>query len=184
MDRPPILLAPTKIEAGGPEFDLIARWPYADSFVSRLLQTDIPRRARREQLEIWLFRDPHGQEVGFGTIDLADDHAGYSGGLAHPYIPPLAVNPTIPSRGYGSSIWQHLIGQAAVIRHRHACPADLFLDVYVTSIKAIALDEKFSFVRVNSDPIPDSSEGNLPYNIMARRVVAISGTIPLFVEGR
>ena len=174
MDRPPIPLRPVQIGLASPEFDTIAHWPFADQFVPRLLRTDIPDRAKLGWLQVWIYLDPDGQGVGFGTVDLADDHSSHTGGLFHPYIPLLAVNPTIPSRGYGTSILQHLIGQGAVIAHQNPCQPDLYLDVYTTSLKAIALYEKLGFIQVNVAPIPDPLEGGLTYNIMARRAKMIA----------
>ena len=42
---PPILLTPVLIGLKSPEFDAIAGWPFADPFVRRLLQEDIPQPA-------------------------------------------------------------------------------------------------------------------------------------------
>ena len=110
----PIPLSPSLIEVGGAEFQAISGWPFADPFVARLLREDIPRRSVFSFCQIWAYRDPYNQLVGFGTLDFCRDYEAFTSGHIHAYIPLLAINPTIPSRGFGTSIVRHLIAEAAV----------------------------------------------------------------------
>src|SRR5271170_1987344 len=107
-----------------------------------------PARAVR-QLQ---YRDPEGSLVGFGTLDMSGECCEYTGGKLHPYIPLLAINPTIKSRGYGTSIVRHLIDEAALLVLRGVCHDVLFLDVYTTSEKAIRVYTECGFTTVTSEP--------------------------------
>lgn len=91
-------------------------------------------------------------------------------GRFHPYIPLLAVNPTIKSLGYGTSIVRHLIDEAALLASQGVCHDVLFLDVYTTSGKAIQVYTACGFVCVTPEPIPDPQEGGKTYIVMAKRV--------------
>ena len=167
-DSTPIPLLATPIDLDGPEFAIILNWPFADSFVGRLLRDDIPRRVRFSDARVWVYRDPEERLVGFGTLDICEDYRSQTGGVTHPYIPLLAVNPTIRSLGYGTSIMRHLIGEAALLASLGHCHDVLFLDVYETSTKAIDLYRKCDFLELTETPIPDPLEGNKGYLIMAR----------------
>jgi GNAT superfamily N-acetyltransferase len=172
-DRPPIPLTPTAISPDSEEFLAISGWPFADPFVSRLLRDDIPLRVRLGNGQVWIYRDPDGRLVGFGTLDVCDDYRAYTDGQFHPYIPLLAVNPTIPSRGYGTSIVRHLIGEAALLARQTAgCAGVLFLDVYTTSLKAIKVYTECGFVSITEQPLPDPQEDDKPYIVMAKWVSA------------
>jgi ribosomal protein S18 acetylase RimI-like enzyme len=83
----------------------------------------------------------------------------------------LAVNPTISSKGYGTSILQHLIHEAKTIAKQTDDIHDaLFLDVYITSQRAIALYERCGFVSVVPHRTLIDSENNLEYLVMMNRV--------------
>ena len=167
----PITLTPTQIQLNSPEFQAISRWPYADSFVARLLQSDIPQRVRFGNCRVWIYRDPEGSLVGFGTLDVCHDYKSFTNNQAHPYIPLLAINPTIKSKGYGTSIVQHLIDEAALLACTpETCHDVLFLDVYTSSEKAINVYSKCGFVSLNDDPIPDDHADDKLYIVMAKRV--------------
>src|SRR5438105_3664538 len=112
---PPIPLTAVLIQLDSPEFEAISGWPFADRFVRRLLQDDIPQRVQFNNCTIWTYRDPDGRLVGFGTLDVCGDCREFTGGKPHLYIPLLAVNPTIKSLGYGTSIVHHLIDEAALL---------------------------------------------------------------------
>jgi GNAT superfamily N-acetyltransferase len=172
---PPIPLTAVLIGLDSDEFQAISSWPFADPFVNRLLQEDIPQRVQFGICRIWTYRDPDGSLVGFGTLDLCDECGDYTGGKLHPYIPLLAINPTIKSRGYGTSIVGHLIDEAALLAMRGICHDVLFLDVYTTSERAIRLYTENGFVTVSPEPIPDPQEGGKTYIVMARRI-SISST--------
>src|SRR5262249_8241133 len=117
------------------------------------------------------YRDPEGRLVGFATLDVCDDYRTYTGGHVHPYIPLLAVNPTIKSLGYGTTIVRHLIDEAALLACRPAgCHDVLFLDVYTTSVKAVEVYIACGFEQVRPEPIQDPQEGGKPYIVMTRRV--------------
>jgi GNAT superfamily N-acetyltransferase len=175
MSEPmPVPLAAILIELESPEFEEICAWPFADRFVGRLLRNDIPQRVQFNSCRIWAYRDPDGLFVGFGTLDVCSDYAQYTAGRPHPYVPLLAVNPTIKSRGFGTSIVWHLIGEAASLsRSPGACHDVLFLDVYTTSVKAIELYKKCGFVSLTDEPVADPlAEGGETYIVMALRVSA------------
>jgi GNAT superfamily N-acetyltransferase len=170
-DRTSIPLTPALAELDAAVFKEICEWPFADPFVGRLLRDDIPQRVQFSEGRIWVYRDPDSRLVGFGTIDVCGDYRDYTAGQPHPYIPLLAVNPTIKSLGYGTSIVRHLIGEAAFLARRPGgCHDVLFLDVYTANVKAIQLYEKCGFENVTVEPIPDPLEDGSPYIIMAKRV--------------
>jgi GNAT superfamily N-acetyltransferase len=155
---PPIPLTAVLIELDSPEFAAISDWPFADAFVGRLLQNDIPQRVVFGNCGIWTYRDPDARLVGFGTLDICGDCREYTHGKLHPYIPLLAVNPTIRSLGYGTSIVRHLIDQAALLALRGLCHDVLFLDVYTTNNKAIRVYTECGFVIITPEPMPDPEE--------------------------
>jgi ribosomal protein S18 acetylase RimI-like enzyme len=170
-DRAPIPLMPVPIELDSSEFEAISGWPYADPFVSRLLRNDIPQRVQFGNCRIWIYRDPDGRFVGFGTLDVCDDYGEYTAGRIHPYIPLLAVNPTIKSMGYGTTIVRHLTDEAALLASRPGgCHDVLYLDVYTTSEKAIGVYAAAGFEQITPEPIPDAQEGGKLYIVMAKRV--------------
>ena len=168
----PALLRPFSIELNSPEFKEICGWPFTDSYAVRLLQDDIPQRAQFGNGRFWIYRDAANQIAGFGTIDVCDEYSGFYGeDTPHPYIPLLAKNPTIEAGGYGTSIVRHLIAEAAILaRPPDGCHDVLFLDVYATNTRAIALYERSGFTSVSDGAIPDPHEGNTPYIIMAQRL--------------
>ena len=170
-DLTPILLTPTPIGLDAPEFQLISDWPFPDSYVSRMLRDDIPERVRRGTGRIWIYRDPDGQLVGLGTLDVPPSLRRLHGGKGSPYIPLLAVNPTIASRGYGTSIVRHLTRVAHVLAGGPGGIDDvLFLDVYVDNERALRLYERCGFQVIETEPIPDPEEGGRRFLIMALRV--------------
>jgi ribosomal protein S18 acetylase RimI-like enzyme len=179
-DLTPILLTPVPIGLESDEFRTIRGWPFADSYVSRLLQKDIPQRVQRGTCRIWGYLGPDDGLVGFGTIDVRDHYSAYSEGRIHPYIPLLAVNPAMQGHGYGKWIVRHLIDQAAILASGPGGYHDvLFLDVYADNEKAIRLYSKCGFVIVEDKPIPDPEESGRPYIIMAMRVsTAAKGSSP------
>lgn len=167
---PPIPLTAVLIRLDGNEFQAISGWPYADPFVRSLLQEDIPQRVQFGNCSVWTYRDPDGSLVGFGTLDVCSECSEFTGGKFHPYIPLLAINPTIKSRGYGTSIVHHLIGEAALLALRGLCHDVLFLDVYTTSEKAIRVYTRCGFATVSPEPIPHPKEGGKTYIVMAKRI--------------
>jgi GNAT superfamily N-acetyltransferase len=170
-ERPPIPLTPQLVAPGDDLFKAIAGWPFTDPFVSRLLRSDVPQRAVFGNCRVWAYREPGGTLVGFGTLDVCDDYGSFTSGRAHPYIPLLAVNPTIKSRGYGTGILWHLIDEAALLACRpSACCDLLFLDVYTTSEKAIQLYTDAGFGNLTPEPVADPLESGKTYLVMAKRV--------------
>ncbi|SRR5579883_98786 len=167
---PPIPLTAVLIGLESSEFQAISGWPFADPFVKRLLQGDIPQRVQFGNCSIWTYRDPDGSLVGFGTLDICGECGEYTGGKLHPYLPLLAINPTIKSRGYGTSIVCHLIDEAALLALHGQCHDVLFLDVYTTSQKAIRVYTECGFTIVSPEPIPDPQEDGKPYFVMAKRI--------------
>lgn len=167
----PVPLTPELITLGNPQFRAIASWPFADAYVAQLLQHDIPQRMNFGNCRLWLYRDPTRALVGFGTLDICRDYEQYTNGKLHPYIPLLAVNPTIPSLGYGTSIVEHLVAESALrIVTWLGCSDVLFLDVYTTNARAIRLYEKCEFREISAAPIADPANDGATYSVMARRV--------------
>jgi len=167
---PPIPLTAARIEPDSPEFQAICGWPFADAYVGRLLQGDIPQRVAFGNCSVWAYREPGGSLVGFGTLDIAEDCQTYTQGRLHPYIPLLAVNPRIKSLGYGTGIVQHLIDEATLLATAGLCHDVLFLDVYPSNQKAIDLYARLGFEQISPDPIVDPVHQGQKYIIMARRV--------------
>ncbi len=169
--RSPIPLSAVAIRLDSPEFGIVSSWPYADPFVARMLQTDIPKRLQFGDCQVWVYRDPEGQLVGFGVLDVDEYYKVYTSAKPHPYIVLLAVNPTIRSLGYGTTIVRHLIGEAAVLASDSSrCCGRLFLDVYVDNVKGINLYAACGFAVVEVEPIPDPLEGGKLYSVMSRLV--------------
>jgi GNAT superfamily N-acetyltransferase len=170
-DRTPISLTPILITLDSLEYTEISGWPFPDSFVTRMLRSDIPQRVQFGNCRVWVYRDPECRSVGFGTLDICDDYGKYTAGQRHPYIPLLAVNPTIKSLGYGTGIVQHLIDEAALLACNPGwCHDVLYLDVSPTNEKAIRVYTEKGFTPVTKEPIQDSTEGGKPYIVMAKRV--------------
>jgi ribosomal protein S18 acetylase RimI-like enzyme len=94
----------------------------------------------------------------------------YAEGNLHPYIPLLAVNPTIKSKGYGTSIVRDLIDGSAILASLNLCHDVLFLDVYTTNQKAIDVYTECGFRTISPAPIPDPQEEGKTYVVMAKRV--------------
>lgn len=160
-----------------PEYQTLLAWPFpAQPFfegqVLRLLQNDIPYRVMYSFGLVWVYKDPSGNMVGFGTLDVCKEYERFTGGKYHSYIPLLAVNPAFQKRGHGRCIVEHLIAEAVLISQSSNDISDvLFLDVYTANKGAIALYDKLGFVTLNPDtPIPDPQENNEAYIIMARSV--------------
>jgi ribosomal protein S18 acetylase RimI-like enzyme len=173
----PIPLTPTRITPDKPEFQALLAWPFAEQpfyegQVKRLLQNDIPYRVRYSNGLVWVYREPGGDMVGFGTLDVCKEYEDFTEGKYHSYIPLLAVNPAFQKRGHGRSIMKHLTAEAVVIAQSLANVSNLlFLDVYTANKGAISLYDKCGFSVLNSDtPIPDPQENNEPYVIMAKNV--------------
>ena len=169
----PIPLTPVLIGLESREFEAVSGWPFADPFVSRLLRNDIPQRIQFGKCRIWIYRDPRERLVGFGTLDVCGECGEYTGEQEHPYIPLLAVNPTIVSQGYGTSIVRHLIDEAALLALQGLCHDVLFLDVYTSSVKAISVYTACGFADITPQPIPDAKEGWKTYIVVAKRVSTI-----------
>ena len=170
-DRTPIPLEPVLIEYGSSEFEMISTWNFIDPFVTRLLATELPQRMMFGLCKVYIYSDPSGQPVGFGSMDLCRDYAEYTAGQLHPYLPLLALKPNIKSLGYGTTILRHLTDLAtSEIVNNKLNHGLLFLDVYTTNHKAVALYRTEGFSEVSSGPIVDELEGGNTYIIMAKRV--------------
>lgn len=68
----PIPLTPVLVSVDSQEFQAITGWPFPDPFVLRLLRDDIPQRVQFGNCRIWIYRDPTGEFVGFGTLEFAE----------------------------------------------------------------------------------------------------------------
>ncbi len=167
----PVVLSPFSIALNSSEFNALAGWPFADPYVARLLQSDIPRRVKFGNCQIWGYREPKGILVGFGTIDVSDDWREFTAGKLHTYIPLLAVNPTVKSLGYGTGIVKHLIAEAVLRTMSQDCYPVLFLDVYSTNTKAIDLYTKCGFQEIATpEPFTDPLEDGKEYIVMSYSV--------------
>ena len=81
------------------------------------------------------------------------------------------MNPTIKSLGYGTTFVRHLIDEAALLAFRaDGCHDVLYLDVCLTSEKAIHFYTVAGFVPITPEPIADTQEDGKPYIVMAKRV--------------
>lgn len=181
MGTQPIPLKAIRTAPGEAEYQAILAWPFAaqpffEGQVLRLLQNDIPHRVLYGFGQVWIYRDPDGNAVGFGTLDVGREYQQFTGGKYHAYIPLLAVNPAFQKRGHGRTIVEHLRAEAGLIVQSPAGISDLlFLDVYTANQGAIALYGKCGFVILNPDTaIPDPQENNETYLIMARSAILAS----------
>ena len=165
---PPVPLDAVSVGLGGPIYAAISAWPYADAFVGRLLGDDLPRRVRLGSCRVWAYREPSGQLAGFGSLDTCADYGWITGGTPHLYISLLAVNPTIKSMGYGTTIVRHLLTEAEKSARDGDVPSPVvYLDVYTASEKTIGLYAKWGFEPVTG-PLADDLAGGLAYVVMAR----------------
>jgi GNAT superfamily N-acetyltransferase len=165
-DRPVPSLTAIPIKHDSSEFAEVRDWPFADPYIGRMLREDIPRRVTLWDCRIWIYRDPEDQAVGFGTIDVCDDYCDFTNNRLHPYIPLLAVEPSMGGRGYGARIVRHLIDRAGVIAWETGCHNILYLDVYAENDRTIKLYEKSGFMKTGDEPRLDPKEGNKAYIIM------------------
>jgi ribosomal protein S18 acetylase RimI-like enzyme len=168
VQRPTIPLTAVLVDLDSPVFEAVRSWSYADSFVGRILNDDIPQRVQYGNASIWAYADPDKRLVGFGVMDVCDDYSSLTGGTAHPHIPLLAVNQESQGKGHGNSIVKHLIGQAAICARRGWYNV-VFLEVYTTSAAAISLYQKHLFEKVSEEPVYDTAEKQF-YYIMGRQV--------------
>jgi ribosomal protein S18 acetylase RimI-like enzyme len=164
------LTRPNLILPSHSDFREIANWkfPETHAFVTRIFTSDIPQRVQDFRCRIWAFRDTEGRLVGFGTIDLCNEHAAYTNGQRHPYIPLLAVHPEMGGQGIGEAIVRHLIGDAVLLVRGTGCHDALLLDVYEDNIRAVKLYQRCGF-KIVGDPVFDPIE-NKNCLIMAQRV--------------
>lgn len=170
-------LTPIQITCGDSEYQAILAWqfvdePFYECQVLQVLGQDIPRRMAFGCCAMWAYRDSHGNVVGFGTLDICQEYARFTGGTHHCYIPVLAVNTAFQRQGHGRRIVDHLAAEAVLVRQATNDISDLlFLDVYSANKAAAALYEKCGFTVLNPDnPIPDPAENNETYLVMAKRV--------------
>src|SRR5437016_3365448 len=73
---------------------------------------------------IWVYRDPDGNMVGFGTLDVCREYARFTGGKYHAYIPLLAVHPAFRGRGHGRRIVEHLVAEVVLLAQSSADISD------------------------------------------------------------
>lgn len=178
----PIPLTPIPTAPGSPEYQDILTWPFAnqpfyEGQVIRLVQTDIPHLVLYSWCRVWVYRDPNGNAVGFGTLEVCKEYEQFTNGQYHSYIPLLAVHPSFQNRGHGGSIVGHLTREAQLIFQRASSHISdiLFLDVYTANQRAISLYGKCGFATLNPNTlIVDPDEGNQPYVIMAKKMAAAS----------
>lgn len=180
-------LDPVPITLASPEFADLLTWPYPDQpfyqgQVRRALRDFVPELVEYKGCRVWVFRDPTGQAVGFGTLVAIDYYARFAGGKYHPYVPVLGVHPKFYGLGYGPRIVEYLTAEAVRLVRLFPGLSDLlFLDVYAANQKAINLyRDKFHFVVLNPDtPIPDEKENNEPYFVMAKSLAIAPSPAPL-----
>jgi len=119
-----IPLTPVRTFPGEPDYQALLTWPFAaqlfyEGQVLRLLQHDIPYRVLYSFGLVWVYRDPDGHTVGFGTLDVCREYERFTGGKYHSYIPLLAVHPAYRGLGHGRRIVEHLVGEAVVLSRPH-----------------------------------------------------------------
>jgi ribosomal protein S18 acetylase RimI-like enzyme len=181
-ERTPIPLVAIPISLESPEYQGLTTWAFADDFVIRMLLTDIPQRVRYGRCQVWIYQNPDLEIVGLGSLDICGDYQDYTDQTPHSYIPLLAVHPTIPSKGYGTSILEHLVREAKELARRSECHELLFLDVYTTSQKAISLYLKTGFSVITSQPISDPEAEGQSYHVMAQKLIEKSPPSPLGLD--
>ena len=167
---------------GQPDYEQLLTWPFASvpfyvGQVTRLLENDLRQRVLHRAARVWVYQNPHGKKVGFGSLHECDEYARFTGGMFHCYIPLLAVHPNFFGQGHGRAIVEHLIGEAALTVESLApdFSNNLFLDVYAANAPAISLYRKCGFEVLNPNtPILDPLENNETYVVMAKNV-EISG---------
>lgn len=176
-----IQLHPCLIQPTAPIYRDILQWPVAP-FFTRIARDDIPTRFNYGSCHAYAYYDYNNPEtyeripVGFGSLDLCDDWGDFTDQKEHFYIPLLAKNPDIARKGYGSSILDHLIGQAAamILLHRNAgsdLHHSLLLDVYMSSEDAIKLYNRFGFTSLTPRPLQDADQNNDLFIVMAKRII-------------
>lgn len=197
MSAPSPTLTVRPVAAASPELREIQSWQYADSpfFVAqmrRFLDLEIPHRLRffgpgtgRSPTTLFVYRDPAADNeiVGFATLCRESEHAYFTGGVPHYYIPVLSVKPGRDGKGYGKAIVDHLVETAAVGRKLsppRSVDDRLFLDVYVANQAARGLyANKCDFETLNpGNPIPDPAENDELYVVMAKNVKTTSSFRP------
>src|SRR5437867_10509403 len=107
-----IPLEPIAIQLNDPVFDSILKWPFPEEeeFVYRILTEDIPQRVLYQYCDLWAYRDPEMNIVGFGTLSVSSDYIELTGNL-HFYIPLLGVHPEKRGLGHGRTIVEHLVSE-------------------------------------------------------------------------
>ncbi len=171
-------LRAVRVALNSNEYRAIQGWLFPDDpfyvrQVPRMLQHDIPQLVLFEQCVIWGYVDTQAGTdfIGFGTVSVSHIYSQYTNALPHFYIPLLGVKPAVKSFGYGQSIVEHLVREAA--NHALSTLSDhVFLDVYVSNDRAVRLyREKCGFATLNANsPILDPDENDQPYIIMARKL--------------
>ena len=84
------------------EYKALLDWPFsAQPFyvrqVRELLQYDIPHRVTYSFGLVWIYRNPAGDAIGFGVLDVCEEYQQFTSGKNHCYIPLLAVHPAFDS---------------------------------------------------------------------------------------
>src|SRR2546430_2445994 len=97
LPSPPFSLTPIQVTPWSPEFHDLLTWPFPQqpfyqAQVLRLLGADIPFRIQHGNCRLIIYRDPNGNTVGFGTLDVCSDYQQFTSGRDHTYIPVLAVH--------------------------------------------------------------------------------------------
>jgi hypothetical protein len=89
----PIPLKAIRIVPSEPEYQALLAWqfaaqPFYEGQVFGLLRQDIPHRVMYSFGLVWVYQDPAGNTVGFGTLDVCKEYERFTGGKYHCYIPP------------------------------------------------------------------------------------------------
>src|SRR5260370_9513401 len=86
-------ISPGAVGIQSSEYNAVCSWPFADSYVTRLLASDLPQRTAFGPGRVWVYCDPSNEIVGFGSMDICQEFHYLTGGKFHAYIPLLAVHP-------------------------------------------------------------------------------------------
>ena len=83
--RQPIPLTAIRTGPGEPDYQALLAWPFAaqpfyEGQVLRLLRNDIPHRVLYSFGLVWVYRDPTGATVGFGTLEVSKEYERFTGG--------------------------------------------------------------------------------------------------------
>lgn len=172
--KQPIPLTPILTAPGQSEYTGLLNWPFPsapfyESQILRLLQQDIPHRCLYGDCFVWVFRDPNGDDVAFGTLEHCTEYPELTDGQCHFYIPVLSVHPQHRFKGHGRTVVTYLVEAAKQALRNWPSHGHIFLDVYSVNTNAISLYEKCGWAKLDENqPRLDPDQNNEPFVVMSR----------------